>query len=164
MDHRGHRSHASTSSFSEFQSGLSQSSSSSSLGPIRTRHSSNASGSYGRGGPLVPSTPPRHAGSSQPFSPEDTGSRRRVDSRSRQAQALKGSSSLRHRADYRWTVKGLLPTCNRIAKTRRPPPCLFLFWLAFDPVLAHFDLVRSGTHAPTRICPFTAYFRGEYAA
>ncbi|CBQ67963.1 related to putative C2H2 zinc finger protein flbC [Sporisorium reilianum SRZ2] len=92
LEHRGHRSHASTSSFSEFQSGLSHSSSSSSLGPIRTRHSSNASGSYGRSGPLVPSTPPRHAGvAAHPFSPEDAaGPRRRVDSRSRQAQALKG--------------------------------------------------------------------------
>ncbi|SPO21150.1 related to putative C2H2 zinc finger protein flbC [Ustilago trichophora] len=91
LDHRSLRGHASISSFSEFQSGLSHSSSSSSLGPIRTRHSSNASGSYGRSGPLVPSTPPRHPGSStHPFSPEDVGSRRRVDSRSRQAQALKG--------------------------------------------------------------------------
>lgn len=91
LDHRSLRGHASTSSFSEFQSGLSHSSSSSSLGPIRTRHSSNASGSYGRSGPLVPSTPPRHPGSSShPFSPEDAGARRRVDSRSRQAQALKG--------------------------------------------------------------------------
>ncbi|SNX81884.1 related to putative C2H2 zinc finger protein flbC [Melanopsichium pennsylvanicum] len=91
LDHRSLRAHASTSSFSEFQSGLSHSSSSSSLGPIRTRHSSNASGSYGRTAPLVPSTPPRHPGSSMhPFSPEDAGSRRRVDSRSRQAQALKG--------------------------------------------------------------------------
>ncbi|TKY90778.1 hypothetical protein EX895_000776 [Sporisorium graminicola] len=92
LEHRGHRSHASTSSFSEFQSGLSHSASSSSLGPIRTRHSSNASGSYGRSGPIVPSTPPRHAGvAAHPFSPEDAaGPRRRVDSRSRQAQALKG--------------------------------------------------------------------------
>ncbi|CDU24171.1 related to putative C2H2 zinc finger protein flbC [Sporisorium scitamineum] len=91
QEHRGHRSYASTSSFSEFQSGLSHSSSSSSLGPIRTRHSSNASGSYGRSGPLVPSTPPRHAGvAAHPFSPEDAGPRRRADSRSRQAQALKG--------------------------------------------------------------------------
>ncbi|GAK62103.1 uncharacterized protein PAN0_001d0300 [Moesziomyces antarcticus] len=92
LDQRGSRGHASTNSFSEFQSGLSHSSSSSSLGPIRTRHSSNTgAGSYGRSGPLVPSTPPRHPGSStHPFSPEDGGSRRRVDSRSRQAQALKG--------------------------------------------------------------------------
>ena len=93
MEHRGLRGHASTSSFSEFQSGLSHSSSSSSLGPIRTRHSSNASSSYGRSGPMVPSTPPRHPGfSNHPFSPDDAGPRRRVDSQSRfrQAQALKG--------------------------------------------------------------------------
>ena len=91
IDRRGLRGHASTSSFSEFQSGLSHSASSSSLGPIRTRHSSNASGSYGRSGPIVPSTPPRHPGpSTHPFSVEDAGPRRRVDSRSRQAQALKG--------------------------------------------------------------------------
>ncbi|KAJ9476630.1 Zinc finger protein CRM3 [Pseudozyma hubeiensis] len=91
VERRGHRSHASTSSFSEFQSGLTHSSSSSSLGPIRTRRPSNASGSYGRATGLVPSTPPRHAVSSAlAFSPEDAGARRRVDSRSRQAQALKG--------------------------------------------------------------------------
>ncbi|KAJ1570598.1 hypothetical protein NDA11_001653 [Ustilago hordei] len=93
MEHRGLRGHASTSSFSEFQSGLSHSSSSSSLGPIRTRHSSNASSSYGRSGPMVPSTPPRHPGfSNHSFSPDDAGPQRRVDSqsRSRQAQALKG--------------------------------------------------------------------------